>query len=115
VDQLLEEVWSGPWAVVLNPTWFSDVPQQYSDMVNSWEAAYSLMITATQVRWGDGLAGAGGGRLGVLGDFQPHKSWSVPVLVPGHMGGSTQPDDNSHTGETVRGGAERSSGTERLV
>lgn len=50
VDQLLDEVWSGPWAVVLNPTWFEGVPQQYADLVDSWEAAYSLTITATQVR-----------------------------------------------------------------
>lgn len=48
VDQLLDEVWSGPWAVVLNPTWFEGLPGQYTALVDSWEAAYSLTITATQ-------------------------------------------------------------------
>jgi hypothetical protein len=50
VDQLLDEVWVGPWAVALNPGWYGgDVPAQYSELVASWEAAYMLMITATQV------------------------------------------------------------------
>jgi hypothetical protein len=53
VEQLLEEAWQGPWAAVLNPGWFSAdaaaVPQPYQALVASWEAAYSLTITATQV------------------------------------------------------------------
>lgn len=60
VDQLLDEVWAGPWAVALNPGWYGgDVPPQYKELVASWEAAYSLMITATKV--GGKRAGGGGG------------------------------------------------------
>lgn len=60
MDQLLDEVWAGPWAVALNPGWYGgDVPPQYKDLVASWEAAYSLMITATQVGGGSSEQGWG--------------------------------------------------------
>jgi hypothetical protein len=56
VEQLVDEVWGGPWALALNPGWWGSAdgggapPPQYAPLVDSWEAAYSLTITATQVR-----------------------------------------------------------------
>jgi hypothetical protein len=85
VDQLLDEVWAGPWAVVLNPTWFEGVPQQYAALVDSWEAAYSLTITATQV-WG---TWGGGGQERGRGFMQLLDSHDLQLAVGG-VGCSTK-------------------------
>lgn len=49
VEQLLDEVWGGPWALVVNPGWHANTPAAYSGLVDSFEAAYSFMPIATQV------------------------------------------------------------------
>jgi hypothetical protein len=58
VEQLLDEVWSGPWALTLNPGWHSNTPAAYQGLVNSFEAAYSFMPIATQVGAGVPAAAA---------------------------------------------------------
>ncbi len=42
VEQLVQEVWSGPCAVVLNPTWHEGLPREYEAVVRSFEVAYSF-------------------------------------------------------------------------
>jgi hypothetical protein len=49
VEQLLDEVWSGPWALSLNPDWHTNTPAAYQQLVDSFEAAYSFLPIATQV------------------------------------------------------------------
>jgi hypothetical protein len=49
VEQLLDEVWSGPWALTVNPDWHTNTPAAYQQLVNSFEAAYSFLPIATQV------------------------------------------------------------------
>jgi hypothetical protein len=49
VEQLLDEVWAGPWALAVNPGWHANTPAAYQGLVNSFEAAYSFMPIATQV------------------------------------------------------------------
>jgi hypothetical protein len=49
VEQLLDEVWAGPWALTVNPDWHSNTPAAYQELVNSFEAAYSFLPIATQV------------------------------------------------------------------
>jgi hypothetical protein len=62
VEQLLEEVWVGPAAAALNPTWQSGAPGQYQALVDSFNAVYSFLPISLQVgaRWG----GKGGKRPG---------------------------------------------------
>ncbi|KIY97141.1 hypothetical protein MNEG_10820 [Monoraphidium neglectum] len=46
VEQLVQEVWSGPCAVALNPSWGEGVPREYEAVVRSFEVAYSFMPVA---------------------------------------------------------------------
>jgi len=43
VEQLVQEVWAGPCAVVLNPTWHDGLPREFDAVVRSFEVAYSFM------------------------------------------------------------------------
>jgi hypothetical protein len=49
VEQLLDEVWSGPFVVVVNPTWLQGTPQQYQRLVESFDPVYSFLPIALQV------------------------------------------------------------------
>jgi hypothetical protein len=46
----VQEVWSGPCAVALNPSWGEGVPREYEAVVRSFEVAYSFMPVAIKVR-----------------------------------------------------------------
>eukprot|EP00878_Enallax_costatus_P047266 GHUV01057731.1.p1 GENE.GHUV01057731.1~~GHUV01057731.1.p1 ORF type:complete len:288 (+),score=100.13 GHUV01057731.1:340-1203(+) len=48
VEQLLDEVWSGPWALLVNPSWHVNTPAQYQPLVGSFNTVYSFMPIATQ-------------------------------------------------------------------
>lgn len=72
VEQLLDEVWSGPWALTLNPGWHSNTPAAYQGLVNSFEAAYSFMPIATQ-----GLVRAEGAVLRQLSGSAAASPWRV--------------------------------------
>jgi hypothetical protein len=50
VEQLLEEVWVGPAAAALNPTWQAGSPGQYQGLVDSFNAVYSFLPISLQVR-----------------------------------------------------------------
>lgn len=67
VEQLLDEVWAGPAAVVLNPEWGGQgvtVPEQYRPLVDSVEVAYCFLPVAISVGagimacWEYGVPGA---------------------------------------------------------
>jgi hypothetical protein len=58
-EQLVQEVWSGPAAVVLNPSW-SGAPREYEAVVRSFEVAYSFLPISVKVggrSWGWPLSG----------------------------------------------------------
>jgi len=46
VEQLLDEVWSGPFVIAINPTWTQGTPQQYQQLVDSFDAVYSFLPIA---------------------------------------------------------------------
>lgn len=52
VEQLLDDVWCGPWALLLNPTWHNTTPTLYQPLVDSFNTLYSFMPIATQVSHG---------------------------------------------------------------
>ncbi|WIA23209.1 hypothetical protein OEZ86_010097 [Tetradesmus obliquus] len=72
VEQLLDEVWGGPWALVVNPGWHANTPAAYSGLVDSFEAAYSFMPIATQ-----GLVRAEGAVLRQLSGSAAASPWRV--------------------------------------
>ncbi len=50
MEQLLEEVWSGEFVLLLNPGWnTSNVPQQYAALVDSFQVVYSFLPISIQV------------------------------------------------------------------
>lgn len=62
VEQLVQEVWSGPCAVVLNPGWGDVIPKEYEAAVRSFEVAYSFLPISIKVRHTrDAGVSAGGG------------------------------------------------------
>lgn len=51
VEQLVDDVWSGPCAVLLNAEWSAAaVPQQYQATAASFEMLYCFMPVAVKVR-----------------------------------------------------------------
>ena len=61
LEQLVDEVWSGPAVLVLNPGWsqsqsqgggLAAVPKGYAALVDSFDVVYSFLPCAIQVRDG---------------------------------------------------------------
>ncbi len=54
VEQLLDEVWAGPAALVINPGWgqqgAAPVPDEYGRVLDSINVVYSFLPCAIQVR-----------------------------------------------------------------
>ncbi len=53
LEQLVEEAWTGPYLLVLNPTWSvtgATVPKDYQQLVESFEVVYSFLPISIQVR-----------------------------------------------------------------
>lgn len=46
----MQDVWSGPAAVVLNPGWGEGVPKEFEAVVRSFEVAYSFLPINIKVR-----------------------------------------------------------------
>ncbi|KAF6257364.1 hypothetical protein COO60DRAFT_1461188 [Scenedesmus sp. NREL 46B-D3] len=72
VEQLLDEVWVGPWALTVNPDWHTNTPAAYQGLVASFEAAYSFLPIATQ-----GLVRAEGAVLRQLSGSAAASPWRV--------------------------------------
>jgi hypothetical protein len=64
VEQLLEEVWQGEVAVLLNSRWSaSEVPADYKAVVESFEVVFSFLPVAIQVGVGSPAAAGSGKQL----------------------------------------------------
>lgn len=49
VEQLLEEVWSGPAAVLLNADWATGLPAQYRPMADAFQMLYCFFPVSVKV------------------------------------------------------------------